>query len=111
MHSTKVLTTHQAPTQGVTKGLTQLLGDFTIVPAEVGKVVHATTLFTNALIERQGSPTGLLVNEGFKDVIEIGHERKYDLYDLNIEKAAPLVERRLRGEIGARMLASGEVKH
>lgn len=110
MHSTKVLTTHQDPTLGVIGGAKKILEEFSIDPSSVGKVVHATTLFTNALIERRGCSTGLLVNEGFKDVLEIGHERKYDLYDLNIEKAAALVERRLRGEISARMLADGTVK-
>ena len=110
MHSTKVLTTHQDPTEGVIGGLRKLFEEYAIEPENVGKVVHATTLFTNALIERRGCQTGLLVNDGFKDIIEIGHERKYDLYDLNIEKASPLVERRLRGELNARMLADGAIK-
>src|SRR3546814_2899022 len=79
-----------------------------IKPAEVVRIVHATTLFTNALIERQGCSTGLVATEGFSDVTEIGNERKYDLYDLNIERAPPLVERRMRGEISARTDATGQ---
>lgn len=107
LHSLKVLTTHGDPAQGVADGVARLIRDNGIDPAHVARVVHATTLFTNALIERRGSPTGLLVTRGFKDVIEIGHERKYDLYDLTLEAAPPLVERRLRGEISARMNAAG----
>lgn len=107
LHSLKVLTTHGDPAQGVADGVARLIRDKRIDPARVARVVHATTLFTNALIERRGSPTGLLVTRGFKDVIEIGHERKYDLYDLTVEAAPPLVERRLRGEISARMDARG----
>ncbi|MEI2416468.1 hydantoinase/oxoprolinase family protein [Orrella sp. JC864] len=108
LHSLKVLTTHGDPAQGVADGVRRLIEARGIEPGAVVRVVHATTLFTNALIERRGSRTGLLVTEGFKDVIEIGHERKYDLYDLNIEAARPLVERRLRAEIGARMDAAGK---
>src|SRR3546814_7412474 len=52
--------------------------------------------------------TGLVATEGFSDVTEIGNERKYDLYDLNIERAPPLVERRMRGEISARTDATGQ---
>lgn len=107
LHSLKVLTTHGDPAQGVADGVGRLIRDCRIDPARVGRVVHATTLFTNALIERRGSATGLLATQGFRDVVEIGHERKYDLYDLTIEAAAPLVERRRRREIGARMRADG----
>jgi N-methylhydantoinase A len=103
----KVLTTHGDPAEGVADGAKKLIAACRIDPAEVTRVVHATTLFTNALIERRGAVTGLLVTQGFKDVIEIGHERKYDLYDLNIEPAPALVERRLRGEIGGRLGPDG----
>jgi len=103
LHSLKVLTTHGDPADGVNR----IIDSCGIDPATVTRIVHATTLFTNALIERRGCKTGLLVTSGFKDVIEIGHERKYDLYDLQIEAAPALVERRLRAEIGARMDARG----
>lgn len=108
LHSLKVLTTHGDPAEGVAAGLGQLIEQCGIVPREVRRVVHATTLFTNALIERRGACTGLLVNQGFKDVIEIGHERKYDLYDLALERAPALVPRNLRGEIAGRLDARGE---
>jgi N-methylhydantoinase A len=107
LHSLKVLTTHGDPAEGVADGVNRIIDSCGIDPATVTRIVHATTLFTNALIERRGCKTGLLVTSGFKDVIEIGHERKYDLYDLQIEAAPALVERRLRAEIGARMDARG----
>lgn len=107
LHSLKVLTTHGDPADGVADGLRQLIARCRIDPREVRRVVHATTLFTNALIERRGACTGLLVNQGFKDVIEIGHERKYDLYDLALERAPALVPRNLRREIAGRLDASG----
>jgi N-methylhydantoinase A len=105
--SLKVLTTHGDPAEGVANGVSQLIKAHNIQPDAVVRIVHATTLFTNALIERQGCCTGLVTTEGFSDVTEIGNERKYDLYDLNIERATPLVERRMRGEISARTEATG----
>jgi N-methylhydantoinase A len=108
LHSLKVLTTHGDPAQAVTDGVSQLIRQCGIVPREVRRIVHATTLFTNALIERRGACAGLLINEGFRDVIEIGHERKYDLYDLALERAPALVPRHLRAEIAGRMDAHGK---
>lgn len=107
LHSLKVLTTHDEPAAAVVDGASQLIERFDIDPRQVERVVHATTLFTNALIERRGACTGLLVTQGFRDVVEIGNERKYDLYDLRIESAAPLVPRHLRAEVGGRLDAGG----
>jgi N-methylhydantoinase A len=72
--------------------------------------VHATTLFTNALIERRGAVTGLITTEGFRDTLEIGRERKFELYDLNIAKPEPLVPRNLRLEVRERVRADGSVE-
>jgi N-methylhydantoinase A len=108
LHSLKVLTTHGDPADAVTDGVSRLMHEWRIDARDVRRVVHATTLFANALIERRGVATGLVVNAGFKDVIEIGHERKYDLYDLAIERAPALVPRDLRAEIGGRLDASGK---
>lgn len=109
LHSLKVLTTHGDPAQGVADGVRQLMQTCGIRPGSVARVVHATTLFTNALIERRGSTTGLLTTRGFRDVLEIGHERKYDLYDIHIEPAPALVPRNLRAEIGGRIDGHGQV--
>jgi len=107
LQSLKVLTTHGDPASGVSDGVRQLMSVHRIDARQVVRVVHATTLFTNALIERRGAKTAMIVTRGFRDVIEIGHERKYDLYDLNIEAAPPLVPRDLREELGGRMDGNG----
>ena len=107
LHSLKVLTTHLDPADGVMQGVDALMSGYRIDPGSVTRIVHATTLFTNALIERRGAVTGLLATRGFSDVIEIGNERKYELYDLTIEQATPLVPRDLRAELGGRLDAQG----
>ena len=108
-HSRKVLTTHDDPSLAVAAGVAALLRDAAVDPARIGRVVHATTLFTNALIERRGAPTGLITTAGFADTLEIGRERKYDLYDLDIEKPEPLVERPYRLEVAERVGPDGAV--
>ncbi|HEV8441147.1 MAG TPA: hydantoinase/oxoprolinase family protein [Methylomirabilota bacterium] len=108
--SRKVLTTHDDPARAVATGVAALLDDGRLAPTRVTRVVHATTLFTNALIERKGASTGLITTAGFADTLEIGRERKFELYDLNIEKAEPLVPRNLRLEVAERIRADGAVK-
>ena len=108
-HNHKQLTTPADPTVGVIDGIAYLLRSTGIEPASINRVVHATTLFTNALIERKGAKTGLITTRGFRDVLEIGRERKYELYDLNIQKPQPLVPRHLRLEVNERMAADGSV--
>jgi N-methylhydantoinase A len=107
--SRKVLTTHDDPARAVASGVAALLRDAGIDPGRITRVVHATTLFTNALIERQGAPTGLITTAGFADTLEIGRERKFDLYDIDIEKPEPLVPRHLRLEVAERVRADGSV--
>ncbi|OWT71543.1 MULTISPECIES: hydantoinase B/oxoprolinase family protein [unclassified Achromobacter] len=106
-YSLKVLTTHADPTRAVIDGVGRLMQSSAIAPADVKRVVHATTLFTNALIERRGARTGMLLTRGFMDIIEMGNERKYDLYDLQLDRAVPLAPRDLRGEVGGRLDATG----
>jgi N-methylhydantoinase A len=107
--SRKVLTTHDDPARAVAAGVAVLLRGAGIDPGRITRVVHATTLFTNALIERQGAPTGLITTAGFADTLEIGRERKFDLYDIDIEKPEPLVPRHLRLEVAERVRADGSV--
>jgi N-methylhydantoinase A len=105
----KVLTTHDDPARGVAAGVAGLLAREALDPAAFTRVVHATTLFTNALIERKGARTGLITTAGFGDTLEIGRERKFELYDLNIAKPEPLVPRNLRLEVAERTRADGAV--
>ena len=108
IYELKILTTHSDPMIGVIKGLEELIQSQTINPQDISRVVHASTLFTNALIERTGCVTGLITNQGFKDIIEMGNERKYDLYDLAISRNKPIVLRSHRVEVSGRINAKGE---
>src|SRR6516225_6829447 len=108
--SRKVLTTHDDPARGVIDGVALVLREHGLDPAAVQRTVHATTLFTNALIERKGAVAGLITTAGFGDTLEIGRERKFELYDLNIAKPEPLVARDRRLEVSERMNADGSVR-
>lgn len=107
--SHKELTTPEAPHRGVISGLKALFQRESIRPADVTRVIHATTLFTNALIERKGAVTGLITTAGFRDTLELAREHKYEVYDLQIELPKPLVPRHLRREVAERLTARGEV--
>ncbi len=107
--SLKVLTTHADPVEGILQGTRQLLASLQLPAAAIGRVVHATTLFTNALIERKGAVTGLITTEGFKDLLHIGRERRYELYDLRLRPPQPLVPPELRMEVPERVKADGGV--
>jgi N-methylhydantoinase A len=103
----KTPTTPDDPSVGVETGVLRLLSEH---PAEtIGEMVHGTTLVANALIERKGVTTGLITTRGFRDVLEIGREQRYDLYDLGLEMPAPLAPRRRRWEVTERILADGTV--
>ena len=82
--SHKELTTHDDPSKGVMTAIDRVMTGNAIPAAAITRVVHATTLFTNALIERKGAVTGLITTRGFRDTLEIGRERKYELYDIHI---------------------------
>src|SRR3954468_6998952 len=105
----KESTTPDDPARGALEGTRRVLAKAGAKPEQVGRVVHATTLFTNALIERKGAVTGLITTAGFRDVLEIGRERRYELYDLNIRLPEPLVPRDLRLEVAERTGADGSV--
>ena len=106
--STKVLTTPNAPADGVLTGLERVLGLAGATSADVGVVLHGTTLATNALIERRGAKTALVTTEGHRDVLEMAFENRFEQYDINIGRPAPLVPRRLRLTVPERMNAAGE---
>ena len=105
----KVLTTAAEPERGVLAGIGTLLRDAGLAPADVQIVVHGTTLATNALIERKGARTALITTEGFRDVLALGNESRYDQYDLNITLPQPLVPRYLRLPVPERLDNEGRV--
>jgi len=107
--TTKLLTTHDAPERGVIAGVVAALNSAGVRPDNVDFIIHGTTLATNALIERKGARTALLTTEGFRDTIELGTESRFDQYDVNLVKQAPLVPRNWRIPIVERVAADGEI--
>ena len=105
----KTLTTSRAPEEGVLSALHAVISEAGIEPGGVSVVIHGTTLATNALIERKGAKTALLTTEGFRDVVEIRHENRFEQYDVNIDLPEPLVPRRRRLPIRERVNAQGEI--
>ncbi len=106
----KVLTTPEQPDDGVIAGVQQVLAAANTTASSISHVIHGTTLFTNALIERKGARTALVTTTGFRDAIEIAREHRYDMYDLRMRKPTPIAPRDLRFEVRERILADGSVR-
>lgn len=107
----KTLTTHGNLLDGFFHAVDLALGKAGASPTDVDDVVvHATTVVTNALIERKGPPTGLIVTEGFRDVLYIRDEHRYDMYDPLIEFPEPLVPRELTFGAPERVLSDGTIE-
>ena len=105
----KVLTTPDAPERGVMDGLRAITQAAGVAPGDIALIIHGTTLATNAIIERKGARTALITTEGFRDVIAMGNESRYDQYDLNIVLPEPLVPRYLRLPVPERLDNTGQV--
>jgi N-methylhydantoinase A len=106
----KQLTTPADPAHAVLEGIPILLAKPGAAMADVSTIVHGTTLVTNAVIERKGARVGLLVTAGFGDVIDIGRELRYDMFDLRQRFPSALVERRFRAEVRERIRYDGTVE-
>jgi N-methylhydantoinase A len=106
----KRLTTYPDPSEACLAGLDALLAKGGVRWNDIAQVVHGTTLGSNVVIERKARGVGLLTTRGFRDVLIIGREKRYQVYDLQIEKPAPLIPRRLIGEVTERVLADGTVR-
>ena len=105
----KVLTTPDAPDDAVLTGVDDVLARAGADPGAVGLLIHGTTLATNAIIERKGALTALVTTEGFRDVLDIGYESRYDQYDIMIEKPSALVPREHRLVVPERVDINGRV--
>jgi N-methylhydantoinase A len=105
----KVLTTAAAPERGVLAGVGAILRAAGLAADDIAIVIHGTTLATNAVIERKGARTALLTTQGFRDVLAMGNESRYDQYDLNIALPQPLVPRHLRLPVPERLDNEGNV--
>jgi N-methylhydantoinase A len=107
--TTKVLTTPQAPERGVLQALQIVVSEAAIEPRDIDLIIHGTTLATNALIERKGATTALITTDGFRDVLEIRNEDRFEQYDPFLDPPKPLVPRRLRFVVPERIDARGKV--
>ncbi len=105
----KTLTTPRMPEEGVLSGIGRLMERIPDLLPNTTEIIHATTLVTNIILERKGARTGLLTTDGFRDVLEMGREVRYDLFDMFLRLPKALVPRELRLPIRERMLADGSV--
>ncbi len=107
--STKVLTTYAAPENAIIDGMHQVCAKAGVDPSQIDQIIHGTTLATNALIERRGAKTALITTTGFRDVIEMRTESRFEQYDLNLNLPEPLLPRHMRFTVGGRVDANGAV--
>ncbi len=108
-HTLKVPTTPQDPSVAVIQGLQAIIATAEADPGAVATMLHATTVATNAVLERKGAATGLITTAGFRDVLIIGRQKRYETYDLYISKPKPLIPRRHIVEVSERMAPDGTV--
>jgi len=105
----KTLTTYPDPAEGIITGTKAILERYAVQAQNIHTIVHGTTLVTNAVIERKGAKTGLITTKGFEDVLEIGRELRYDIYDIFLTMPEPLVPESLRVGVAERVNARGVV--
>ena len=105
----KVLTSIAKPEVAVIEGVSELLDENNITSSEIKMIIHGTTLATNAVIERKGAKTCFITTEGFRDVLDIGYESRFDQYDILIEKTMSLVPRKHRFVIKERNDVNGTI--
>lgn len=108
LFSTKVLTNYTAPEQAILDGIDIVIQEAGISASQINMIIHGTTLATNALIERRGARTALITTEGFRDVIEMRTENRFEQYDLNLKLPTPLIPREDRFTVKGRVNAQGE---
>jgi N-methylhydantoinase A len=107
--STKVLTTYSAPEDAIIQGMLDVCAQAGIATSDITQIIHGTTLATNALIERRGARTALITTQGFRDVIEMRTESRFEQYDLNLKLPDPLLPRQHRYVVSERIGATGDV--
>ena len=106
----KVLTTPQDPSIAVLQGLDELTQKIGIAAGDLTDAIHATTIATNTVITRSGPKTALLTTEGFRDVLIIARQKRWELYDNSIDKPVPVVPRQYIWEVPERMLHDGTIR-
>ena len=106
----KVASTPDDPSRGIAQGVAEAIAQVDAVPSAIGYFGHGTTVATNALIQHRGVKTGLITTDGFRDLLEIGRQKRPDLYDLQADKPPVLVSRDLRLEVPERVRHDGSVE-
>ena len=106
----KVASTPDDPSRGIAGGVAEAIERAGARADAVGYFGHGTTVATNALIQHKGAVTGLITTDGFRDLLEIGRQKRPDLYDITVDKPATLVSRDLRLEVAERMRHDGSVE-
>jgi N-methylhydantoinase A len=110
LRTAKRLTTYPDPSEACLAGLDALMSEAGLAWGDLGQAVHGTTLGSNIIIERKGRGIALVTTEGFRDILVIGREKRYSLYDLQIEKPEPLIDRSMSFEVPERILADGSIE-
>ena len=105
----KVLTSISQPELAVIEGVSELLEENNIKASDIKMIIHGTTLATNAVIERKGAKTCFITTSGFRDVLDIGYESRFDQYDILIDKTMSLVPRKHRYVIDERTDVNGSI--
>lgn len=107
--SIKVLTTYAAPENAIIEGMNRVCERAGVPASAIEQIIHGTTLATNALIERRGAKTALITTQGFRDVIEMRTESRFEQYDLDLVLPDPLLPRQQRLTVSERIDANGDV--
>ncbi|AZQ67724.1 hydantoinase/oxoprolinase family protein [Silicimonas algicola] len=107
--TTKVLTDYARPEDAILEGIRLTADAAGVALSDLGQVIHGTTLVTNALIQRSGPRMAFVTTEGFRDVIEMRSENRFEQYDLNLRLPEPLVPRKDRFTLSERMSPQGDV--
>jgi N-methylhydantoinase A len=106
----KVSSTPDDPSTGIATGVAEAIAREGASADSIAYFGHGTTVATNALIQHRGARTGLITTDGFRDLLEIGRQKRPDLYDLMVDKPVPLVSRDLRLEVPERVRHDGSVE-
>ncbi|MGQ7843973.1 hydantoinase/oxoprolinase family protein [Granulosicoccus sp. 3-233] len=109
LSTAKVLTDYSNPELAIVIGIEQAASQAGVALKDIGQVIHGTTLVTNSLIERRGADLAFITTEGFRDVIEMRAENRFEQYDLNLQLPSPLVARQHRFTVSERLAADGSV--
>ncbi len=109
LRTVKVSTTPKDLSSGFLHAIQRIVSEAGIRPEEIGQIIHATTVATNAIIENKVAKSALIITRGFRDILEIQKQIRPSLYDLFFNKPLPLIPRQLCFEISERITAEGEV--